>query len=161
MRFVLLTIGLSISLYSQVRVLGGQIWTPNPVFFIKKSTEVTTQSDSVLRLLSDFLKRNEHVTRIRIECHSDNQKLSVLRSVIIGGNLVDKGISCDRLLPTGFGDMPMTSDSSVVDSTGIVKFFITCFKGKPVSIEAEDGGGLTSPEFCNRSNGVNKLEIEN
>jgi OOP family OmpA-OmpF porin len=80
------------------------------VFDTARSTLRPT-SEKVLTQLLDYLKKNEDISRVRLEGHTDsrasdiyNQGLSERRAIVVADWLVDKGLDHSRLLAVAFGE---------------------------------------------------------
>lgn len=97
--------------------------TLNEVYFIYKSTELTTNSYPQLDSLYNLLLTNENLS-IEIAAHTDgigsneyNLRLSQNRAESIKNYLVSKGISPDRLVSIGYGETKPLENEVFPDGT--------------------------------------------
>ena len=83
------------------------------VFAIDKSTfdDSKDPNKAILGTLLEFMQKNTHVTKIRIEGHTDNtgkpqhnQDLSQARADAVAKWLTDHGVEATRIHAIGFGD---------------------------------------------------------
>ncbi|MCK5797662.1 MAG: OmpA family protein [Deltaproteobacteria bacterium] len=94
----------------KVKIVHGKITVP-PVFFATGKARILPRSFSTLRLVSQTLKDNPWVKRIRIEGHTDsrgsaryNKRLSQKRVESVRTFLIEQGIVSTRLEAKGFGE---------------------------------------------------------
>ena len=96
------------------QIEGTRIRIPHELeFAVDKATfdDKKPNNKEILDTLLAFLNQNTHVTKIRIEGHTDNsgkpehnQKLSEDRAAAVGKWLTDHGIDASRIHTVGFGD---------------------------------------------------------
>jgi len=96
------------------QIEGTRIRIPHELEFAVNKATIDDQKDpnkEILGTLLEFLTKNTHVTKIRIEGHTDNtgkadqnMQLSQQRADAVAKWLTDHGIAADRLKTQGFGD---------------------------------------------------------
>jgi OOP family OmpA-OmpF porin len=96
------------------QIEGTRIRIPRELEFGVNKSTIDDQKDvnkEILGTLLEFLTKNTHVTKIRIEGHTDNtgkpdqnQQLSQQRADAVAKWLTDHGIAADRIKTQGFGD---------------------------------------------------------
>jgi outer membrane protein OmpA-like peptidoglycan-associated protein len=96
------------------QIEGTRIRIPKELEFgVNKSTidDQNATNKEILGTLLEFLTKNTHVTKIRIEGHTDNSgkpdanmTLSQQRADVVAKWLTDHGIVADRIKTQGFGD---------------------------------------------------------
>ena len=96
----------------KAKVEGTRVKIPGELEFDtdKSTLKTTPQSTEILTTLSEFMKQNTQVTKLRIEGHTDNtgtvehnQKLSQERADAVVKYLGDHGIDKARLISVGAG----------------------------------------------------------
>lgn len=108
---------------SRVKVGKNKLIITEKIYFKTGSDQIQSRSYSILNDISDVLKSNPQIKKIRIEGHTDskgsaskNESLSQRRSESVMDYLAGKGISPSRLDARGFGEeRPIDSNST---STG-------------------------------------------
>jgi OOP family OmpA-OmpF porin len=125
---------------------GNQVKIPGELEFdVDKATlRETPQSKEILTTLSDFMKQNTNVTKLRIEGHTDNsgtpahnQKLSDDRAAAVAKWLTDKG-GCDkmRLKTVGYGDTKPIGPNDTAEhkqKNRRTEFHVEEMDGKPLA----------------------------
>ena len=96
------------------QIEGTRIRIPHELEFGVNKATFDDQKDpnkEILGTLLEFLTKNTHVTKIRIEGHTDNSgkpdqnmQLSQQRADAVAKWLTDHGIAADRIKTQGFGD---------------------------------------------------------
>jgi len=96
------------------QIEGTRIRIPRELEFGVNKSTIDDQKDpnkEILGTLLEFLTKNTHVTKIRIEGHTDNtgkpdqnMTLSQQRADAVAKWLTDHGIAADRIKTQGFGD---------------------------------------------------------
>jgi len=96
------------------QIEGTRIRIPRELEFAVNKATIDDQKDpnkEILGTLLEFMTKNTHVTKIRIEGHTDNtgkpdqnQQLSQQRADAVAKWLTDHGIAADRIKTQGFGD---------------------------------------------------------
>jgi len=96
------------------QIEGTRIRIPHELEFGVNKSTIDDQKDpnkEILGTLLEFLTKNTHVTKIRIEGHTDNSgkadhnmQLSQQRADAVAKWLTDHGIAADRIKTQGFGD---------------------------------------------------------
>ena len=96
------------------QIEGTRIRIPHELEFgVNKSTFDDTKDPNkeILGTLLEFMTKNTHVTKVRIEGHTDNtgkpdanMTLSQQRADAVAKWLTDHGVSADRIKTKGFGD---------------------------------------------------------
>lgn len=132
-------------------VENGQLKLPGPVMFETGKSVLKPESDAVLDVVQKYLEAKPAITLLRIEGHTDNvgiaadnQRLSEGRAMAVAQWLVAKGISCKRLLPTGFGqDKPIADNKTPEgrEQNRRTAFINAELKGKAIGGMPVDGGG--------------------
>jgi OOP family OmpA-OmpF porin len=95
---------------SRVTVEQTRIRVDEKIHFEENSSEISAQSDSLLREIAAAINASPHVRKIRIEGHTDsfgeadyNRDLSRRRARAVLDRLVQNGVSADRLESRGYG----------------------------------------------------------
>lgn len=96
------------------QIEGTRVRIPHELeFAVDKATfdDKKAPNKEILDTLMEFLQQNTHVTKMRIEGHTDNsgksdhnQTLSEQRAAAVGKWLTDHGVAADRIHTVGFGD---------------------------------------------------------
>jgi len=136
----------------------GQLKLPGPVQFETGKSILKPESDAVLDFVRQYLEAKPQVTLLRIEGHTDsvgiaaeNQRLSEGRSMAVAQWLIGKGISCKRLIATGFGaDKPVGDNKTPEgrESNRRTAFVNAELKGKAIGGMPVDGGGKVAGDPC-------------
>ncbi len=97
-----------------VAIEGTRVRIPHELeFAVDKATfdDKKPVNKEILDTLMEFLQQNTHVTKLRIEGHTDNsgkpehnQTLSENRAAAVGKWLTDHGVDAGRIHTVGFGD---------------------------------------------------------
>jgi OmpA-OmpF porin, OOP family len=100
-------------------VIPEPIKLPAPVKFATGSATLAPESDAVLNVVLDYLKRDLDATKLRVEGHTDNvgnpdanQKLSEARAMSVAQWLIRHGVNCKRLVPIGYGETKPVADNT-------------------------------------------------
>ena len=123
---------------------GTRIRIPHELeFAVDKATFNDTKDPNkeILATLLEFMQKNAHVTKIRIEGHTDNtgkadhnQTLSQQRADAVAKWLTDHGVDAKRIHTVGFGDtkpeVPNDSDAHRTENRR-TEFHIEEIDGKP------------------------------
>jgi outer membrane protein OmpA-like peptidoglycan-associated protein len=135
-------------------MIGNQVSIPGELEFdTDKATIKDTQgSKDILNTLSDFMKQNPNVTKLRIEGHTDNvgtpdhnMKLSQERADAVKKWLTDHGTDGGRLVTQGYGQTHPLVDNDTADHKAMnrrTEFHVAEKDGKPV--DAPSGGAAAS-----------------
>lgn len=98
---------------------GNRLVLPAPITFETGSATLTAAGRDALGPVKVYLNEKTYITTLRIEGHvstgdgSADQALSLARAQAVAKELVNQGISCQRLLPTGFGaNKPVASNDT-------------------------------------------------
>jgi OOP family OmpA-OmpF porin len=158
--FVVLVFASSIAIGAPKYVLNGdELVVPFPIVYETGKAVVMPESDEALDYIKGYLAAKTHVTKLRIEVHTDsqgrdeyNQTMSEARALAFTKALVAKGVGCHRLVPVGFGETKPIADNRTADGraknrrTGI---FNAALRGRPIGGGAIDGGGKVAGDPCN------------
>ena len=101
-----------------VTVTDEKIEIKETVYFKTASAVIDRRSFDLLNQVAAVLKNYQHITKVRIEGHTDNQgvrrenlKLSQARADAVRAYLQNRGIAADRLTSVGYGpDKPVVSN---------------------------------------------------
>ena len=126
----------------------------NVLFYLGES-RIKEESYPILDAVNDILAQNPQVRRVRIEGHTDsqggerfNQDLSERRALAVREYLVARGISPDRLVARGFGELYPIAPNSTEEGRAMnrrVEFVVL-----------EQGGTVAAPD----ADGSSAVEIE-
>lgn len=96
---------------STLMLVDGSEMVAMAVRFPVDSAELDDKDKRVLNLLAEFLRANEHLSRIEVRGHSDergtelyNTQLSRRRARIVARYLTSQGVEAERLKVEWFGD---------------------------------------------------------
>jgi outer membrane protein OmpA-like peptidoglycan-associated protein len=134
---------------------GTRIHIPHELeFAVDKATfdDKKPNNKEILDTLMEFMTKNTHVTKLRIEGHTDNsgkpdhnQTLSEARAAAVGKWLTDHGIDAGRIHTIGYGDTkPEVPNDSAAhkQQNRRTEFHIEEIDGKPhVPHHHHDQGG--------------------
>lgn len=136
----------------------GALKLPGPVLFQTGKDVLLPESDAVLTVVKDYLNAKPHVTKLRIEGHTDNvgsaadnESLSERRSMAVARWLIAHSIKCDRLYPVGFGDRKPIADNRTEDGRSQNRrtvFVNAALNGNPIGGMPLDGGGTVAGDPC-------------
>lgn len=105
---------------SKAKVVGQKIEFEGRVQFPFNRASVKPQSYDLLEDVAEILREYEHIEKLRIEGHTDdqgdasyNKRLSEKRAANVKSFLVDRGIAETRLIAKGFGEsQPLTTNTT-------------------------------------------------
>ncbi len=132
---------------------GDTIMVPGAIVFDsgKATLKAGEQNDEILAQLKAYMDKNENVTLMRIEGHTDdvgtpedNLKLSGERALTIKKALVERGVKADRLIAVGFGERKPIADNASEEGKAQNRrtvFKIAGLNGKPYMGLKPTGGG--------------------
>jgi outer membrane protein OmpA-like peptidoglycan-associated protein len=138
---------------------GTRIKIPHELeFAVSKATFDDTKDPNkeILGTLLEFLTKNTHVTKIRIEGHTDNtgkpdtnMTLSQQRADAVAKWLTDHGIAADRIKTQGFGDTKPEVANDTPEhkqQNRRTEFHVDEIDGKPrVPHHRQGAGGAVGP----------------
>ncbi len=141
------------------QIEGTRIRIPHELDFASGKSTFDDSKDpnkEILATLLEFLTKNTHVTKIRIEGHTDNtgkpdqnMTLSQQRADAVAKWLTDHGIVADRIKTQGFGDTKpeVTNDTPAhKQQNRRTEFHVEEMDGKPhVPHHRQAGGAATAP----------------
>ena len=94
----------------RVTVEAERIRVDEKILFEIGSAEISAASDGLLREIAEVMTANPHVTKIRVEGHTDNQgaaaynlRLSRQRAEAVMQRMVENGVDSSRLESEGYG----------------------------------------------------------
>ena len=131
---------------------------PSPILYETASDKLKPESDTALAHVKAYLDAKPYITLLRIEVHSDaqgnaqfNQALTEKRALSVARALVGRGISCNRLIPVGFGETKPIAPNSTAE--GRVQnrrtvFVNAALRGRPIGGMPVDGGGKVAGDPC-------------
>ena len=101
-----------------VKVTDEKIEIKETVYFKTASAIIERRSFELLNQVAAVLKNYQHITKVRVEGHTDNQglrreniKLSQARADAVRNYLFGRGVAADRLAAVGYGpDKPVASN---------------------------------------------------
>jgi outer membrane protein OmpA-like peptidoglycan-associated protein len=118
---------------------------------LKKKSKTTAD---ILGWLTDFLKQNPNVTKLRIEGHTDNvgaadfnMKLSQERADAVADHLKGQGIDAGRLVSKGFGSTKPIAPNDTKPNMAKnrrCEFHLEAINGNPPPPDLVVTGGLAS-----------------
>jgi outer membrane protein OmpA-like peptidoglycan-associated protein len=113
------------------------------VYFDTDKDTIQERSFPLLNEVSEVLKKNAQVTKVRIEGHTDsegstghNQNLSQRRANAVMKYLTDKGVDAKRLTAAGFGESKPIADNATEEGrekNRRVEMNVIEIDGKPVT----------------------------
>jgi outer membrane protein OmpA-like peptidoglycan-associated protein len=128
-------------------VLPGELEFENNSPYIKH----TSETDDLLTQLADILQKNPHITKLRIEGHTDNvgktthnQWLSQQRAESVARWLANHDVDRERIVTVGFGDSRPLVDNATGEHRRMnrrTEFHVQELDGKPMDMDAK-----TAPE---------------
>ena len=138
---------------------GQRLVLPGSIFFETAKPTLKPESDVALNHVLKYLKAKKHVTKIRIEGHTDtdgkdedNMVLSKLRAMAVAKWLSVKGIDCKRLVPVGFGETKLKKSPEETpedkEANRRVDFVNAELNGKAIGGLPVDGGGESAGNAC-------------
>lgn len=138
---------------------GNRLVLPASIFFETAKPALKPESDVALEHVLKYLKGKKHVTKMRIEGHTDtdgqddaNMVLSKLRAMAVAKWLTAKGIDCKRLVPVGFGETKLKKSPEETaqdkEENRRVDFVNAELKGKAIGGLPLDGGGEAAGNAC-------------
>ena len=157
--FILLTVVISLSSYSQAKLENGKVVLDKAVTFKTGTAELTDEGKEALVQVKDFLVQKDYITTLRVEGHSDNsgteatnQSLTEKRAIAICKWLIENGIDCKRLIAVGFGSTkPIASNDNPLEKAQNrrIEFVQAALRGKAIGGMPLDGGGVVAGDLCN------------
>jgi outer membrane protein OmpA-like peptidoglycan-associated protein len=139
------------------QIEGTRIHIPHELDFASGKSTFDDSKDpnkEILATLLEFLTKNTHVTKIRIEGHTDNtgkpdsnMTLSQQRADAVAKWLTDHGIVADRITTKGFGDTKpeVTNDTPAhKQQNRRTEFHVEEIDGKPHVPHQRQGGGTAA-----------------
>lgn len=133
-----------------------ELVVPGRVAFEPGTVRWTPESVVVLEHVRAYLLANPSVTVLRVEAHGDgsgdgmNRQLAEWRARALAQWLVDKGISCMRVLPVSFGDEQPVSrkdDAAARAANERFRFVVAELRGRSPGGRPVEGGG-TAGNVC-------------
>lgn len=130
--------------------LDGHALKTAAVVFETGTAKLTPEADVALKHVKAYLDAKTYITQLRIEGHVGEglgdkaQALSEARAKGVADALVAQGVSCDRLLPVGFGaSKPVASNSTPEGraQNARVMFVNAMLRGRAIGGMPVDGGG--------------------
>jgi OOP family OmpA-OmpF porin len=132
------------------RIEDGKLVLPGPVLFETGSDRLKPESDETLSFVKDYLDAKDSITTLRVEGHvyggpeKENQALSEKRTLAATRWLIGKGISCQRLLPVGFG----SNKPAAAGGPPRLEFANAALRNRPIGGLPVDGGGHPAGDPC-------------
>jgi OOP family OmpA-OmpF porin len=136
----------------------GALKLPAPITFVTGGDKVNPDSAAALDHVAAYLKAKDYITLLRIEVHTDtdgsaeaNQKLSEQRAMAIARELIGRGVTCDRLIPVGFGGTKPVAPNDTPENKALNRravFANAALKGRPIGGMPVDGGGKVAGDPC-------------
>ena len=141
------------------QIEGTRIRIPHELEFAVNKATFDDQKDpnkEILATLLEFMTKNTHVTKIRIEGHTDNtgkpdtnMTLSQQRADAVAKWLTDHGIAADRIKTQGFGDTKPEVPNDTAEhkqQNRRTEFHVDEIDGKPhVPHHRRQDGGAGAP----------------
>ncbi len=136
-----------------VNMEGNRVKIPGELEFdVDKATLKTTpQSLEILSTLTEFMKQNAQVTKLRVEGHTDNtgkpehnQVLAQERADAVVKYLSEKGVEKSRLVGIGYGAAKPLVDNDTPDHKAMnrrTEFHVAEIDGKPQEAPATPATG--------------------
>lgn len=130
--------------------LDGHALKTGAVTFETGSAKLNPEAEAVLKHVKAYLEAKTYITQLRIEGHVGEglgdkaQALSEARAKAVAEWLVAQGITCDRLLPVGFGATKPTASNATPEGRAQnvrVLFVNAMLRGRAIGGMPVDGGG--------------------
>jgi OmpA-OmpF porin, OOP family len=116
-------------------------------------------SANALTEVKALLDSKPEISLVRIEVHTDsmgsedaNLALSAARALFVARALADRGVSCERVIPVGFGETkPIAPNTTAEDRARNrrTELVVVGLRGKIIGSLPADGGGLVAGDPCN------------
>jgi outer membrane protein OmpA-like peptidoglycan-associated protein len=145
-----------IKVVGRAKVEGNTIKIPGKVHFDtdKATLKDDKETKEILQTVADLMKENAHITKLRVEGHTDdqgaadhNQTLSQQRAESVLEALVKAGVDKGRIDPKGWGqDRPLVKNDSANnrEQNRRVEFKIWELEGKATDAQKNDGAPSTA-----------------
>lgn len=156
--FLLGSVSLAAADAPKFEVKSGQLVLPSAITYDTAKASLKATSGPALEHIAAFLTERTDVTTLRIEVHSDNkgkeadnQKLTEARALVVGKDLVKRGIKCDRLVVVGFGSTkPVQANDTEEGRTANRRtdVFVAGLRGHAIGSAPLDGGGVVAGDLC-------------
>ncbi len=137
---------------------GNALVLPESIVFESGNDKLKPASDAALKHVVAYLTDKTYISLLRVENHSDNagdaklaQSLSERRALAITRWLVAHGISCQRLIPVGFGASKPIASNATPDGQAANRrstFVNAMLRGRAIGGMPVDGGGVVAGDPC-------------
>jgi OOP family OmpA-OmpF porin len=135
-----------------------ELVVPAPIVYETGKETLRPESDEAIAYVKGYLAAKTHVSKLRIEVHTDsrgsddfNQQISERRALAVAKALVAMGVDCKRLVPVGFGETRPIADNRTADGRARnrrTSFFNAALRGKSIGNAPLDGGGKLAGDPC-------------
>ena len=126
------------------------------VFFAHNKAEILKRSHSVLKQVSDFMRRYPEINKLRVEGHTDdtggreaNHELSQARADAVRLHLISLGVEVSRLESRGYGDKQPIASNDTDEGRALnrrVNFRILDGPQEIFSVKADSSSSTDQPE---------------